>query len=43
VHLPGSQAGKVGFLMYPQAESRGEPYDSLAPDSFAYTITSRAI
>jgi transglutaminase-like putative cysteine protease len=43
VRLPGSQAGKVGFLMYPQAESRGEPYDSLAPDSFRYTITARAI
>ena len=43
VRLPGSSAGKVGFLMYPQAESRGEPYDSLAPDSFAYTITARAI
>lgn len=43
VRLPGSHAGKVGFLMYPQAESRGEAYDSLAPDSFAYTITARAI
>jgi transglutaminase-like putative cysteine protease len=43
VRLPGSQAGKVGFLMYPQAENRGEPYDSLAPDTFQYTITARAI
>jgi transglutaminase-like putative cysteine protease len=43
VRLPGSPAGKVGFLMYPQAESHGEPYDSLAPDSFQYTITARAI
>jgi transglutaminase-like putative cysteine protease len=43
VRLPGSQAGKVGFLMYPQAENRGEAYDALAPDSFAYTITARAI
>jgi transglutaminase-like putative cysteine protease len=43
VRLPGSTAGKVGFLMYPQAENRGEAYDSLAPDSFAYTITARAI
>jgi transglutaminase-like putative cysteine protease len=43
VHLPGAKQGKVAFLMYPQAESRGEPYDSLAPDSFAYTITARAI
>jgi hypothetical protein len=43
VRLPGAKQGKVAFLMYPQAESRGEPYDSLAPDSFAYTITARAI
>jgi transglutaminase-like putative cysteine protease len=43
VRLPGSAAGKVGFLMYPQAQSRGEAYDSLAPDTFKYTITSRAI
>jgi hypothetical protein len=43
VRLPGSVAGKVGFLMYPQAQSRGEAYDSLDPDAFKYTITSRAI
>jgi transglutaminase-like putative cysteine protease len=43
VRLPGSSAGKVGFLMYPQAENHGEPYDALAPDTFQYTITSRAI
>lgn len=43
VRLPGAKQGKIGFLMYPQAESRGEPYDPLAPDSFAYTITARAI
>jgi transglutaminase-like putative cysteine protease len=35
--------GKVGFLMYPQAESNGEPYDSLNPDAFKYVITSRSI
>lgn len=43
VRLPGFTAGKVGFLMYPQAQSGGEAYDPLAPDSFKYTITSRAI
>jgi len=43
VRLPGSAAGKVGFLMYPQAQSGGEAYDPLDPDSFKYTITSRAI
>jgi transglutaminase-like putative cysteine protease len=35
--------GKVGFLMYPQAESRGEAYDTLNPDAFKYVITARAI
>jgi transglutaminase-like putative cysteine protease len=43
VRLPGSAAGKVGFLMYPQAQSNGEPYDSLDPASFSYVITARAI
>jgi transglutaminase-like putative cysteine protease len=43
VRLPGSSAGKVGFLMYPQAQSGGEAYDSLNPDAFKYTITSRAL
>jgi hypothetical protein len=43
VRLPGSNAGKVGFLMYPQAQTNGEAYDPLAPDSFAYTISARLI
>jgi transglutaminase-like putative cysteine protease len=43
VPLPGSPGGKVGFLMYPQAETNGEAYDPLDPDSFKYTITARAI
>lgn len=43
VPLPGSPSGKVGFLMYPQAETNGQPYDALDPDSFKYTITSREI
>jgi transglutaminase-like putative cysteine protease len=44
VVLPESKAiGKVGFLMYPQAENRGEAYDSLNPDAFKYVITSRSI
>ena len=41
--MPGSAAGKVGLLMSPQAQSNGEASDPLAPDSFKYTITSRAI
>lgn len=44
VQLRDSKAiGKVGFLMYPQAENRGEAYDPLSPDAFKYTITSRAL
>jgi transglutaminase-like putative cysteine protease len=43
VRLPGSTAGKLGFLMYPQAQTGGEAYDSLDPESFKYTISARAI
>jgi transglutaminase-like putative cysteine protease len=41
--LPGAQGAKVGFLMYPQAESKGERIDSLDPDAFKYTITAREL
>ena len=43
VALPGSKGAKVGFLMYPQAETRGERVDSLDPDTFKYRITAREI
>jgi transglutaminase-like putative cysteine protease len=44
VALPGSTSGgKLGFFMYPQAETRGERLDSLDPDHFKYTITAREI
>ncbi len=43
VKLPGSRGGPVGFLMYPQAEVDGKRLDSLDPDSFRYTITSREL
>ena len=44
VQLQGAKAvGKLGFLMYPQAESGGEAYDALNPDAFKYTISARAI
>jgi transglutaminase-like putative cysteine protease len=43
VRLPGSVTGKVGFLMYPQAQTGGEACDPLAPDSFQYTISARLI
>lgn len=43
VKLSGFPQNKVGFLMYPQAQTNGEAYDSLDPDSFKYTIAAREI
>ena len=43
VALPGARGGKLGFLMYPQAENANGRYDALDPDHFRYTITSREI
>jgi transglutaminase-like putative cysteine protease len=44
VTLPKATHGdKVGFLMYPQAETADGRRDSLDPDTFKYTITTRAI
>jgi transglutaminase-like putative cysteine protease len=44
VALPhATQGGKVAFLMYPQAETAEGRRDSLDPESFKYTITSREI
>jgi transglutaminase-like putative cysteine protease len=43
MRLQGSTTGKLGFLMYPQAETGGEAYDPLDPDSFRYTISARPV
>ena len=43
VALPGSKGPKLGFFMYPQAESAGGRVDPLAPDDFKYTITAREV
>jgi transglutaminase-like putative cysteine protease len=44
VALPGSTVGgKLGFLMYPQAENANGRYDALDPDRFRYTITAREL
>jgi transglutaminase-like putative cysteine protease len=41
VALPGARVGgRLGFLMYPQAENTNGRYDSLDPDNFKYTITA---
>lgn len=44
--LPGSKLGsngKIGFLMYPQAETKMGRLDSLDPANFQYKITSKLI
>jgi transglutaminase-like putative cysteine protease len=43
VALPGSQRGKIGFLMYPQSETAEGRLYELDPDNFKYTITSKEI
>jgi transglutaminase-like putative cysteine protease len=43
VALPGSARGPIGFLMYPQSETAEGRLDSLDPDHFKYTITSKEI
>ncbi|WP_139247979.1 transglutaminase domain-containing protein [Hyphomicrobium sp. CS1GBMeth3] len=43
IALPGSQAPKLGFLMYPQAEVRGMLLDCLDADTFTYAITAREL
>jgi transglutaminase-like putative cysteine protease len=43
VALPNSSGPKLGFFMYPQAETAGGRVDPLAPDDFKYTITAREI
>jgi transglutaminase-like putative cysteine protease len=41
--LPGARDPRCDFLMYPQAEARGERLDSLDPDGFTYTITAKEL
>jgi transglutaminase-like putative cysteine protease len=43
VALPGSTGKPLPFLMYPQAEVAGTRRDSLAPDTFRYTIGAREL
>jgi hypothetical protein len=43
VRLEGAHGAKLGFLMYPQAQTNGEAYDPLDPESFKYTISAREI
>jgi hypothetical protein len=43
VKLPGAKQGKLGFFMYPQAETGGAARDPYDPDAFSYQITAREI
>jgi len=43
VSLPGSTGPKIGFLMYPQAETGKGRLDSLDPDAFKYTIIAKEV
>jgi len=43
VALPGSNGPKLGFLMYPQAETASMRLDCLDPDTFKYTIKSKEL
>ena len=43
VALPGSSGPKLGFLMYPQAETAAMRLDCLDPDNFKYTILSKEV
>jgi len=43
VTLPGAKGPKVGFLMYPQAETAAARLDCLDPDRFQYRITAKEL
>jgi transglutaminase-like putative cysteine protease len=43
VALPGAKGPKLGFLMYPHAETAEGRLDSYDPDNFKYTITAKEI
>jgi hypothetical protein len=43
VKLPGAKQARLGFFMYPQAETAEGALDPYDPDAFAYQITAREI
>lgn len=43
VVLPNAQGPRLGFLMYPHAETGGQRLDPYAPDDFRYRISAREI
>ncbi len=43
VKLAGSNGAPLGFLMYPQCETKGQRVDCLDPETFEYKITVREV
>ncbi len=43
VVLPNAQGPRLGFLMYPHAETDGQRLDAYAPDDFRYRISAKEI
>ncbi len=43
IALPNSGGARVGFLMYPQAETANGRLDSLDPDNFRYRISAHEV
>jgi transglutaminase-like putative cysteine protease len=41
--LPGAREPHADFIMYPQAETGGERFDSLDPDGLKYAITAKEL
>ncbi len=41
--LPGATGSKIGFFMYPNAETGKGRLDSLDPDNFKYSLATREI
>jgi len=43
VALPGAKGPRIGFFMYPNAETANERLDSLDPDNFKYVMNAREV
>lgn len=43
IALPGAKGPRVGFFMYPNAETVNERLDSLDPDNFKYVMSAREV
>ena len=43
LELPNAEGPQVAYLMYPQAETGGRRLDSLDPENFRYSLTSREL